>query len=270
MKSALMKTVYACLLLMLSLLSLVSSAKIKTLHLVGELYPPATYEDGSGQQFELVKSIFEQLGYQVKISVFPYKRAIKLVETGQADMMVGMLKDTNLNVNYSYYPHDVDNLLAIYPRVSQIQWQGSSTIQNKHLTMLLGLSEPFNKSLPDLDYQVTEVNTHEQALKKLFFGRTDFIIDSEGTFLLLYQPKHRENLYTQLVGFIEIYAAFSSNANGTTAKKLWDEHFKHFIQTKSAEKIYEKWGMHREYWITQQYISDKLLIDSNVKAEAEK
>ena len=270
MEFGLIKIILVCHALAFILLMPVNSVKAETLHLVGEVYPPGTYEDGSGQQFELVRNIFEQLGYQVKISVFPYKRAIKLVETGQADMMVGMLKDTSLKVNYSYYPHDVDNLLAIYPRANKTQWQGSSSIHNKHLTMLLGLSEPFKPSLPDFDYQVTEVKTHEQALKKLFFGRTDFIIDSEGSFLLLYEAKDREKLYAQLVGFIEIYAAFSNKPNGIKAKKLWDAHFKDFIQTNRAENIYAKWGMHREYWITQQFITDKLLKNSNVKVDTQK
>jgi len=239
-------------------------AKTETLRLVGELYPPGTFADGSGQQFEMVKAVFERLDYKVTIDVYPYKRAIKLVETGQADMMVGMLKDPALEVSYSHYPHDVDNLLAIYPRVSKTQWQGPSSINNKHLTMLLGLGEPFKKCLPDFDFQITEVKSHQQALKKLFYGRTDFIIDSEGTFLLKYEQRHQENLYTQLVGFIEIYAAFSKNSQGKNAKKLWDEHFIKFIQTKSAEKIYEKWGMNREYWVTKQFISDKLLIKNDI------
>jgi len=244
-----------------------SFARAETLRVVGEVYPPGTFADGSGQQFEMIKAIFEGLGYTVIIDVYPYKRAIKLVETGQADMMVGMLKDSALKVSYSDYPHDVDNLLAIYPRVSETQWQGPSSINNKHLTMLLGLSEPFKKYLPNFDFQITEVKSHEQALKKLFYGRTDFIIDSEGTFLLMYEQSHRDNLYTQLIGFIEIYAAFSKSSQGVNAKKLWDEHFTNFIQTKVAEKIYEKWGMHREYWITQQFIKDKLLIKSNVYLE---
>lgn len=240
------------------LLSVSYSTKAETLRLVGEVYPPGTNADGSGQQFEIVKAVFEALGFQVNIEVYPYKRAIKLVEIGQADMMVGMLKDSDLQLNYSYYPHDVDNLLAIYPRVSKTQWQGSSSLKNKHLTMLLGLSEPFKKSLPNYEFQVSEVNSHPQALKKLFYGRTDFIIDSEGTFLLLYEQRHRDNLYTQLVGAIEIYAAFSKSDRGKKAKILWDEKFEQFIQTKAAEKIYQKWGMDREYWVTQQFIIDKL------------
>jgi len=49
---------------MLFLLSIMGrSWSFQTITVVGEVFPPMTNEDGSGQQFDLVKAIFEPLGY---------------------------------------------------------------------------------------------------------------------------------------------------------------------------------------------------------------
>jgi hypothetical protein len=61
----------------------------------------------------MVKTIFEPLGYQVNINVYPYKRALKQVEHGQADMMIGMIKDSNISTLFSFLMKQTKFLLSI-------------------------------------------------------------------------------------------------------------------------------------------------------------
>ena len=44
----------------------------ETINLVAEVFPPQTNRDGTGQQFDVARAIFEPLGYTVNVNVYPY------------------------------------------------------------------------------------------------------------------------------------------------------------------------------------------------------
>lgn len=108
--------------------------------------------------------------------------------------------------------------------------------------------------MPKFGYEITEVNTRKQAMKKLFFNRTDFFIDCECGFLLDEVSSYRDNAITQRIGFLKIHLAFSNTVKGNQLKNIWDEQFPEFIHTEKARSIYEKWGMLREYDIIQEVL----------------
>ena len=94
----------------------------ETINLVAEVFPPQTYSNGTGQQFDIAKAIFEPLGYEINIAVYPYRRVIYLLENKQVDMAVGVTKVGNAEILFSEQPHDSDNLVAIYPKYKNIIW----------------------------------------------------------------------------------------------------------------------------------------------------
>ncbi|WP_206483488.1 transporter substrate-binding domain-containing protein [Thalassotalea sp. G2M2-11] len=229
------------------------SPEQKTIYLIGELLYPVTNADGTGQQFEVAKEIFAQHGYQVKTSVYPYRRAVKLFENGHADMMIGMFKDENFQFNYSKYPHDTDNLLAIFPKKNEKNWQGVNSLANKEITFLAGLGQPFSQYLPSFSFQQNEVQTRKQAVYKLMHQRSDYMVDTEGSYLLAERLNITDDLVAKLIGYAEIYAAFADTPNGMRAKQLWDSSYPNFILTDKARSIYQKWGLEREYNVTKTY-----------------
>lgn len=228
----------------------------KILRVVGEPLAPVTLADGSGQQFEAVKAIFEPLGYQLEISVFPYRRALKLVESGEADLMVGMFIDTNHHVIYSRYPHDADNLLVIYPEKNKSSWHGIRSLENQNITVLNGLAFPFSSYLPEFNYQINEVRTREQEVNMLKFGRTNYVIDTEGSYLLTQKKHNTDGLMAQKIGYVEIYSAFAMTDKARKAKQQWDKYYPDFIRSSEAKSLYEKWGLAREYNVTKQYYNN--------------
>jgi len=90
-----------------------------------------TNEDGTGQQFEIAKAVYETLGYKIKCKTYPYKRAKYYVEIEKADVMVGMLKTDSEKLIFAKFPHDADNIIAIYPKNKNIKWDGISTLKIK-------------------------------------------------------------------------------------------------------------------------------------------
>ncbi|WP_286234742.1 substrate-binding periplasmic protein [Thalassotalea sediminis] len=230
-----------------------------SIRVVGETLPPYTLSDGTGQQFDVVHAILTSMGANLDISTYPYKRAVALVESGKADMMVGMLKDEQYDLQYSELPHDVDVLLAIFSKANISKWQNVSSLQNKHITFIAGLSKPFKRYLPAMDFSMSEVDTRKQAVNKLLHGRTDYIVDSEGSFFTSYQRNtvsQGGNLTNKPVGYLQIHAAFSMSERGSKLKAHWDKTFCRFIRSEKAKNIYKKWQLMREYRISQQYFRD--------------
>jgi polar amino acid transport system substrate-binding protein len=219
----------------------------QTINVIGEEFPPMTNADGSGQQFEVVKAIFVPMGYEVITKVYPYKRAIYVLENGHADMFVGLLKDSELKLVFSKSPHDADNVIVIYPKDKEIKWQGIKTLQNKNVAVIAGLQKPLKKYVGDGVLALNEVDTREQAYKKMLIGRDDFLIDCECGYLLKEVEKYREKFTFQEIGQLEIFAAFNQNGKALKLKAIWDEKFPQFILTEKAQNIYRKWGLLREY-----------------------
>jgi len=112
-----------------------SNSYAETINVVGEVFPPMTNKDGTGQQFEIAKAVYETLGYKVKCKTYPYKRAKYYVEIEKADVMVGMLKTDSEKLIFAKFPHDADNIIAIYPKNKNIKWDGISTLKNKKLNL---------------------------------------------------------------------------------------------------------------------------------------
>jgi len=225
----------------------------ETINLTAELFPPQTNQDGSGQQFDVVRAIFEPYGYSIKVHVFPYRRVIHLLENESMDMAVGVAKTENTRLLFSEQFHDSDNLVAIFPKNSNLNWQGDSSLLGKRLLFIAGLSEGFIKDLytsSKLDLsssEISEVNTRVQALNKLLLNRDDFLIDCEcGLFLNDVLP-YRSQFIVKKIGLIKIHAAFSRTEKARKLKKIWQRDFPKFIKTEAARDIYKKWGLMREY-----------------------
>jgi hypothetical protein len=221
----------------------------ETINLVAEAFPPQTHSNGTGQQFDVAKAIFEPLGYKVNIEVYPYRRVIYLLEHKQVDMAVGVARVDNTELLFSEQPHDSDNLVAIYPKENNVIWRGINSLRGKRLLFISGLTEGLSMDFNLSENTVSEVNTRVQALKKLLSGRDDFLIDCECGFFLDEVESYRSLFTVNNIGFIKIYAGFSNTEKGLKLKNIWKTEFPKFIKTDKAREIYKKWGLMREYEI---------------------
>jgi polar amino acid transport system substrate-binding protein len=229
----------------------------KVINVAAEVFPPMTNADGTGQQFEMLKAIFEPLGYTFNITLYPYRRMLYVVETAQVDMAIGIAKFDNDNILFSSLPHDADNIVAIYPKSNKFIWRGKASLENKKLSFIAGLTSALSQSFSELNYAISEVDTREQALKKLLLGRVDFLIDCECGYLLAEVTPYRKQFQAHKIGFLEIYAGFANTEKAKQLKLIWQQSYPRFIQTDQARNIYQKWGLAREYSIISKLLQEK-------------
>jgi polar amino acid transport system substrate-binding protein len=242
----------------------------ETINLAGENFPPQTNQDGTGQQFEVVRAIFEPLGYTIKVNVYPYRRVMYLLENSKVDMAVGLAKVDNTDLLFSEQPHDSDNLVAIFPKNSKVVWQGFNSLLGKRLLFTAGVSEPFLSELylsSNIDLSsnpISEVSTRVHALNKLLLQRDDFLIDCECSLFLEDVKPYRSQFTAKKIGLTKIYAVFPQTKKSLKLKEIWQREFPKFIKTQAAREIYQKWGLMREYGIIQKVIeSHNVSLPSN-------
>jgi len=252
----LVKRIVARILILLNF-ALCQYTMAETINLAGEFFPPQTNQDGTGQQFEVVRAIFEPLGYTIKVNVYPYRRVMYLLENSKVDMAVGLAKVENTELLFSEQPHDSDNLVAIYPKNSKVVWQGGHSLLGKRLLFTAGVREGFLSDLylsSNIDLStnpISEVSTRVHALNKLLLQRDDFLIDCECSLFLEDVKSYRSQFTAKKIGLTKIYAAFPQTKKSLKLKEIWQREFPKFIKTQAAREIYQKWGLMREYGIIQ-------------------
>jgi polar amino acid transport system substrate-binding protein len=131
-----------------------------------------------GMGVEVVQIIAAQLGYKVRFEIFPWARALRLVQLGQADILIGPYQSAERMslMAFSQQPFFEDQL-AFYSHVQKIKnWQGDySHLVGRRILVLNGWTygNEFEMARPDLLINIA--NTVEGALTMLLHQRADLL-----------------------------------------------------------------------------------------------
>jgi len=61
----------------------------QTIKVYSEAWIDSTNKDGTGYYWDILREVFEQSGSTLSINTTTYKRSVGMVQTGEADLMVG-------------------------------------------------------------------------------------------------------------------------------------------------------------------------------------
>lgn len=151
---------------------------------------PRIYELGAdgvfdGMGVELVRTIATQLGYTVRFEIFPWARAQRMLNQGQADILVGPYKSAERMSTMAFSSRAFfEDQLAFYIRSdSKIEWGGDyQALAGKRIVVLNGWAygAAFDQARPGLLLSVS--NTVENGLTMLVHRRVDlFATDRRDT-----------------------------------------------------------------------------------------
>ncbi len=163
------------LLIILSFTSLVHSQEI---HVATDVWEGYTNKDGTGYYLEVIKSIFPAPQYSIKISYVPYMRAVSMVKSGQADVVLGVYMgdlDDKLVAQKNYV--EIDEIDIVVNQSFAKTWQGVASLRDKRVVAQIGFG--FNE-LFDTPMKYSEKVDLVGMLKMLKSGRTDAVIDYVG------------------------------------------------------------------------------------------
>ncbi|ATC93358.1 substrate-binding periplasmic protein [Pseudoalteromonas tunicata] len=164
---------------------------------VGWSKPPYVIEqDDSGFEIELVKAIFNQLGYQLKFIYVPFARSPYLLNQGETDLAMTInprmdIKKQQLSIPYISYHnvaislkerHLTINVVADLANYSVVAFQNAKVVLGYEYGRAVKQSL-FYQELPDQAHQV------EMLLK----GRTDVVVMDINIFNYLSRAYSNQN-----------------------------------------------------------------------------
>lgn len=206
-----------------------------------ETWASYSEKDGTGLYLEMVEAAFAKHDIEVEVILVPYARAVELVISGQADIVLAVyLDDYGDKLIYSDSIVSIDRLDAIISPALDEQWQGAESLAGK--TVVAQTDFRFNQHF-DFQMNYFEVPAVENRLKMLAAGRVDAVLDYESTVLPIWDaagltPRHKIKR-----GLLQsnLHFAFSNNIRGLHLKRAFDTGFQEALTSDEIK------GLHLQY-----------------------
>jgi polar amino acid transport system substrate-binding protein len=150
----------------------------KTITFADLVYPPFFFDDGTGATPDMLTAIFDQMGYDVIVEVYPFARAIAMVNAGQRQAILCFPGQTDPERTVASKPLFYSSNVFIYKK-SQfpdgISFQTLSDLAGYRVGNLIG-STRFERLFEEHGLVVDLASSDTFNLKKLDSGRVDLVM----------------------------------------------------------------------------------------------
>ncbi|MBA6389859.1 transporter substrate-binding domain-containing protein [Colwellia sp. BRX10-3] len=217
---------------------------LPVLTVASEEWQEYTNADGTGTYWDIVRAVYGEQ-YQLKFISTTWSRALNLVETGRADVLVGSYKDTNRKLIFPQHHLDIEYpLYAIFDKnihnISEANDLAGLTIAGKKdydLQKFLPITSRF--------YGVEYIDNIVRLIDK---KRVDAAICYR-TNLYLADPENRFS--HQVIGTEErLYLAFTHSSKGEKLQKHYDQEI---IKLVADDKLKQYFLNEEEYLHAELY-----------------
>ena len=212
-------------------------------------FPPYEYtENGEikGSAVEVVKETFKRMGQPIKINAYPWARAIKMIEDGEADAIFTAYKTPEREV-FADYSNEVvmPQIVSLFVKKdSKIVFDGDlSKLSSYKFGTVRSLSYGDkldtalkSKALPNVE----DVAEGAQNFQKLMVSRVDIVPSNKYVAVDILNTLKKADEVKELspeVQSIPSYIAFSKKKNLSKTRDSFDETLKKMRSDGSYEKI---------------------------------
>ena len=160
-----------------------STAVAETYLFVGTTFPSILEQkqDGDfyGLGYDIANKIVHRLGHDLKIEIYPFKRALKMIERGEADVLIGPYKSAEREkfMNYTKYAFYRDPMVFYVKEDNFFKWDNEfSSLKGLHIGLTRGWSygAKFDQYKENLRIETT--NTVKANFQKLLADRIDLLV----------------------------------------------------------------------------------------------
>lgn len=178
-----------------------ANAERKDINIICDEWPPYQIVENNhvrGFSTKVIETVFERMEVNIKsIKTYPWKRAITMIEKGEADALFSA-NFTTSRAEFAFYPDEqiVNSPWVMWVREEdELKFESFDDLLGKRIGLVRGYS--YTPELWDFVkkhniYQ--EVTNDEQNFKKLNAGRVDFISAELGNGLYLVKSSGIENI----------------------------------------------------------------------------
>ncbi|MBF0468110.1 MAG: transporter substrate-binding domain-containing protein [Desulfamplus sp.] len=214
----------------------------------GESIPPGSDSANlQGYSWDILRESFHAEGYTIKLSVYPWKRAVYDTEAGIEDVVFPMIKSQEREVNFYFSRESVDqvNFLVYVPLDSTIEWNGIESLDGLTIGQVRGwnLGSQWSKNSKIKKDDMTKII---QGFKMLDMGRISGFAGYEINFDYALKNEKWNTKYKKLPSFdasIEYVAGVKTNPRVPDILNAFDLGKRKIVENKTFDRISQKWGV---------------------------
>lgn len=218
----------------------------QTVHIATESWDNYTNLDGSGLFLDISRAIFEPQDMRMKVDYVPYKRALHLLESKNADAMFGTYSAKKEGKTYLLTPSkpiDKEQAVAIFDRSKNSSWLGQQSLAGRSLAWVRGYDYQDYLEIKVDGY--TEVRDSAQGLKMLQGGRIDYFLDHAGALRDTIKRIEIDSDKYRIEVVIEenVYMAFANTDKGRALASVFDQGISRLMENGELEKIFSRYDI---------------------------
>lgn len=232
------------------------SARAETLHCVSFEYPPLIHQAPGqapeGLAVDIVSSVLGQLGYTLKLDLYPWARSLSLAYQGHADCIFTLYRSAEREQYLDYSREAVaTQVVYLYARKDLPLSFDGDLASLAHLRVgtahKVNYGPKFEEARPHLD--IDEAPTIEQNFLKLALGRIDVAPSHvhTATFTLglpaLQQYADRIVRLPVPVESVPSYIAFPKKRNLAALRDRFDIQLRQFLASAEYRRLLEKYQL---------------------------
>lgn len=225
------------LLLLLFFTSCTFANENKEIIVASESWKGATNRDGSGLYWDVIKAVYEPLGYTIIKKHLRFNESAEMVRSDNADIFLGAYKNMKSYIVTPKYYFDQKVIVAVFRNEAIEQWEGQESFEGLKMGWVRGYDyDQYLKA----NVRVEELSNRNNGLKQLKNERLDaFIDDREYLRPYLLKAKLDSDEFTKkIIMQLKLYPGFSKNSKGKRLMAQWDKQMKKLIKTDVFKKLY--------------------------------
>ncbi len=241
----------------------VFAKNVYSIYVVCDEWRDYTNKDGTGAYWEIIKSVYEPVGIEVKTEVMPWKRAKYIVKINEADALVGDYYEADAT-DYLYPKWHIsveDPVVAVFKKGNITDWEktGLRSLAGMRATWVRGydFNKFFLKRINVIKHEITSV---PQGLKLIDSGRDDVFFDYESSI-----RREAKNIGIDLDKDYEIktarpgsklFVVFARTESSKELVRIFDSRMTQLAESGEIEKIYVKWGLSAKKFGKERFYKD--------------
>ncbi|MBQ1783718.1 MAG: transporter substrate-binding domain-containing protein [Gammaproteobacteria bacterium] len=230
-----------------------SAVRARELLVVSEAFAPYVFDDEQGQptgfDYDVSKAVLARLGYSMKLSFAPWKRALLMAQQGEVDALLGIGRgDQNHREDFLAFPDEAlsgTRVTLFYLNNKAFRYDGLFSLAGKTVGTRAGYA--YSPDFANAPYFRREpVETHEQNLHKLLRGRVDFaMIDTAVGIYTARQLGVADQIAYEPVSISggKLYIAFSRSRGLDALARDFSKTLLAFKQTAEYQAIFARYGI---------------------------
>ncbi len=204
-------------------------------------WPERTQADGSGAYFDIMRAVFEPASCTLEIQIVPWKRALLMVESGEADLMLGWFynPESPEATRFVKWPFDVEETVVVFKKSLVANWSGPETMENQKVLWPRGYN--YQKFF-NFKMDWSETNQIESGLSMLALDRTRFFMLGKNGLASAKPPPDSEIYAVKLVLTNGLLPYFSRTPHGKRLSEIYEQRMPALLESGELQKIYARYG----------------------------